>query len=350
MRRKLISAVTVLVIAVTACLSGCVLEPVNRDGKLSIVTTSFPPYDFTRGVVGDSADITMLLQAGAEAHSYEPVPLDIAKIQNCDVFVYIGGEGEVWVDKILDSLDTSDMTIIRLFDFVSPLEEEEVEGASPDGHHHHHDHDHDDEDHDHDDDEHDHDHHEEDDDEHEHDDEDEDGEYDEHIWTSPHNAQLCVEGIEKIMCEKFPEKADLYRSQGSDYAEQFGMLDFEYAEMTEAAKGNTIIVGDRFPFRYLAHDYGLEYYAAFSGCSSESEPSVYTMAFLIDKLLEKKTDVVFYLEFSTKKLAEKLSDATGAEMLPLHSCHNVSRSDFRNGVTILDLMKQNYDNLREALN
>ena len=334
MRKKLISLAAVLSILITSVFSGCVLSPIDRDGKLSIVTTSFPPYDFVRAVTGDSADITMLLQAGAEAHSYEPVPLDIAKIQNCDVFVYIGGEGEVWVDKILDSLDTSDITIIRLFDFVDPLEEEEVEGASPTGHHHHHD-DEDEDEHDHGDD-------------HDHDDEDE--EYDEHIWTSPRNAKLCVEGIEKVMCEKFTENAEKYRTNGSAYAESLDRLDYEFAEMTAESKGKTIIVGDRFPFRYLAHDYGLKYYAAFSGCSSESEPSVYTMAFLIDKLLEKDTDVVFYLEFSTKRLAEKLSDATGAEMLPLHSCHNVSRDDFRDGVTYLDLMKQNCENIREALN
>ena len=333
MRKRIISLAAALVRAATAALSGCVLEPIDRGDKLSIVTTCFPPYDFVRAVTGDSADITMLLSTGADAHSYEPVPLDMAKIQNCDVFVYIGGEGEVWVDKILDSLDTSDMTIIRLFDYIDPLEEEEVEGASPNGHHHHH--------------------HDEDDSRpgvhHDHDDDDEE-EFDEHIWTSPRNAKLCVEGIEEVMCGEFPENAELYRSQGGEYAEKLSQLDRDFGEMTDTASGNTIIVGDKFPFRYLAHDYGLKYYAAFSGCSSESEPSVYTMAFLIDKLLEGDTDVVFYLEFSTKRLAEKLSDAADVEMLPLQSCHNVTRDDFRSGVTYIDLMKQNLDNLREALN
>ena len=337
--RRTAGLITALVLLTVSVLSGCVLSPIDRGDKLSVVTTSFPPYDFVRAVTGDSADITMLLQAGAEAHSYEPVPLDIAKIQNCDVFVYIGGEGEVWVDKILDSLDTSDITVIRLFDYIDPLEEEEVEGASPTGHHHHH---HDDGD-DHDEGDHDHD-------ELDHDHDDEDEEFDEHIWTSPRNAKLCVEGIEGVMCEKFPENAELYRENGESYAGRLDKLDRDFAEMSENAPNHTIIVGDRFPFRYLAHDYGLKYYAAFSGCSSESEPSVYTMAFLIDKLLDKETDVVFYLEFSTKRLASKLSDATGAEMLPLHSCHNVSKKDFENGVTYIDLMTQNLENLREALN
>lgn len=329
MRKRIIGLAAALLTAASV-FSGCALKGPDRGDKLSIVTTSFPPYDFVRAVAGDSAEIEMLLQAGAEAHSYEPVPLDIARIQNCDVLVYIGGEGEVWVDKILDSIDTEGKTIIRLFDYIDPLEEEEVEGASPDGHHHH---DHDDED------DHDHDH-----------DDDEEEEFDEHIWTSPRNAKLCVQGIEEALCRDFPEKKDLFSSQGEVYEKQLDDLDRDFTEMTASAKGNTIIVGDRFPFRYLAHDYGLKYYAAFSGCSSESEPSVYTMAFLIDKLLEGDTDVVFYLEFSTKRLAEKLSDAADVEMLPLQSCHNVTRDDFRSGVTYIDLMKQNLDNLREALN
>ncbi len=342
MRKRIIGLAAALLTAASV-FSGCSLKSPDRGDKLSIVTTSFPPYDFVRAVAGDSAEIEMLLQAGAEAHSYEPVPLDIARIQNCDVFVYIGGEGEVWVDKILDSIDTEGKTIIRLFDYIDPLEEEEVEGASPDGHHHHHDHD-DEDDHDHDDeDDHDHDH----EDDHDHDEEEE---FDEHIWTSPRNAKLCVQGIEEALCRDFPEKKDLFSSQGEVYEKQLDDLDRDFTEMTASANGNTIIVGDRFPFRYLAHDYGLKYYAAFSGCSSESEPSVYTMAFLIDKLLEGDTDVVFYLEFSTKRLAEKLSDAADVEMLPLQSCHNVTRDDFRSGVTYIDLMKQNLDNLREALN
>ena len=322
--RKTVSLITVLVLLTVSVFTGCVLSPVDHGGRLSVVTTSFPPYDFVRGVAGDSADITMLLQAGAEAHSYEPVPLDIAKIQNCDVFVYIGGEGEVWVERILDSIDTSDITVIRLFDFIDPLEEEEVEGASPTGHHHHDD----DEDHDH---------------------EDEDEEFDEHIWTSPRNAKLCVEGIASVLQEEFPENASLYNSNSSAYSEKLSALDEAFTQMTANAPNHTIVIGDRFPFRYLAHDYGLEYYAAFSGCSSESEPSVYTMAFLIDKLLEDGNDCVFYLEFSTKRLAQKLSDATDAHMLRLHSCHNVSKKDFENGVTYIDLMEENYVNIREAL-
>ncbi|MBQ9898779.1 MAG: zinc ABC transporter substrate-binding protein [Ruminococcus sp.] len=325
--------------AVLACGALCGCEPYEKGSRLSIVTTSFPPYDFARAVAGDSADITMLLSPGAEAHSYEPTPLDIAKIQQCDVFVYIGGEGEVWVDRILDSLDTSDMTVICLFDYVQPLAEEEVEGASPDGHHHHDHHDGDDDDEAFD---------------HIHDDAlaaaEEDAEFDEHIWTSPRNAILCVNGVAEAMCGRTPGSAELYRANAAGYTAQLEQLDREFTEMVQSSPKDTIIVGDRFPFRYLAHDYGLRYYAAFSGCSSESEPGVYTMAFLINEILEHGIDTVFYLEFSTKKLAEKLCSATGAEMLPLYSCHNVTKADFESGVTYIDLMKTDLNNMREALN
>lgn len=336
MKKRLLSLCTAALCSagiISALLTGCKWEKPQHD-KISIVTTAFPPYDFTRAVTGSSAELTMLLSTGAEAHSYEPTPLDIAKIQQCDVFVYIGGEGEVWVDKILDSIDTSDITVVCLFDYVDALEEEEVEGASPTGHshEHHHDHDHDDDEH-----------------EHHHDDDDEEEEFDEHIWTSPQNAIKCINGIETALSQKYPEKSDDFKENAADYCDKLDALDHDFHEMTENAPGNIIVVGDRFPFRYLAHDYGLKYYAAFSGCSAESEPSVYTMAFLIDEILEHDLDTVFCLEFSTKKLAEKLCDATGAHMLTLHSCHNVSKEDFENGVTYIDLMRMNYNNLREAL-
>ena len=329
MKRRGLLLLTALTLAAAGVFSGCGASAAADDGKLSIVTTCFPPYDFARAVTGDSADITMLLCPGAEAHSYEPTPLDIAKIQACDVFVYVGGEGEVWADKILDSIDTSGKTIIRLFDFVSPLEEEEVGGE------HHHDHHHD-EDH------------------HHEDSEEEEPEYDEHIWTSPRNAKLCVEGVCEGLCQAMAGHTDFdwqtgFRLNAQAYISRFEDLDRRYTELTENAPSRLMIVGDRFPFRYLANDYGLEYLAAFSGCSSETEPGVYTMALLIDEAIEHDADTVFYLEFSTKKLAEKLSAATGAQMLPLHSLHNVSGDDFDSGVTCADLMENNLDSLKEAL-
>lgn len=332
MKIRIFCFAAALALAASGTFTGCSSYKKPSSNRLSIVTTCFPPYDFARAVTGGDADITMLLCPGAEAHSYEPTPLDIVKIQQCDVFIYIGGEGEVWVDKILGSVDTENMTIVRLFDFVEPLEEEDVVGASPSGHNHEHSHDEEDHEEHHDGDEH-----------------DSDDGYDEHIWTSPNNAAMCVDGIMETLCSADPADSDVYVKNAGSYKAQLEELDRDFTEMTENAPNDIIVIGDRFPFRYLAHDYDLEYFAAFSGCSSESEPGVYTMAFLIDEILEHDIDTVFYLEFSTKKLAEKLCTATGAEMLPLQSCHNVSKTDFENGETYISLMRQNLNNLREAL-
>lgn len=315
--KKILLCIISAALSMTLLLCGCSYEKTERD-RLSIVTTCFPPYDFARAVAGDSADIKMLLSAGAEAHSYEPAPMDIAAIQNCDIFICIGNEDEVWVDRILDSIDTSRIAVIRLMNSVEPLYEEEVAGASPSGHDH--DHDHDDE-----------------------------GEYDGHIWTSPKNALLCVEETTSALCSAAPENAELYRKNSDEYSRRLIGLDEKFRSMTEHAPHKEIVIADRFPFRYLSHEYGIGYSAAFSGCSSESEPSVYTMAYLMNEISEHNMDVVFCLEFSTKKLAEKLCSATGAHMLTLHSCHNVSKDDFENGVTYIDLMEENLANLREAL-
>lgn len=326
--RRYICVFMIMIITVTSLLSGCKSENINDSGKLKIVTTCFPPYDFARAVAGDSADITMLLSTGAEAHSYEPTPLDIAAIQNCDVFICIGGEDEVWVDKILNAVDTSDMQILRLIEHVTLLDEEPVAGASPNGHDHEH--------------------------EHQHDDIDDDDnvrpeDADGHIWTSPDNAMLCLDSVKDTLCKAAPENEDFYNDNYENYYHKLQELDREFAQIVENAENNVIVIADRFPFRYLTNDYDLEYFAAFSGCSSESEPSVYTMAFLINEILEHDIDTIFYLEFSTKKLAEKLCDATGAKMLPLNSCHNVTKKDFENGVTYIDLMYENSANIKEAL-
>ncbi len=326
--RRIICFLVMTAVLTTGLLSGCAYGQKKNDGKITVVTTCFPPYDFARAVAGDTADITMLLNTGAEAHSYEPTPRDIAEIQNCDVFICIGGEDEVWVDSVLEAVDNDSMTVIRLFDYAELLEEEAVAGASPDGHDHHH-------------------HHSED--EHEHDSKVNENNADGHIWTSPENAVKCVQAIEDAFCEKYIENSEFYRSNAEEYIKRLEQLDSDFRKITENTGEKVIIVGDRFPFRYLAHEYDLEYFAAFSGCSSESEPSVYTMAFLIDEILEHNADTVFYLEFSTRKLAEKLCDATGAKMLPLNSCHNVSKDDFSSGVTYIDLMYENLKNLKEAL-
>lgn len=328
----------VLFLVMTLCitlLSGCTQASADysEDKELSIVTTCFPPYDFARAVKGDTDNITMLLSVGAEAHSYEPTPLDILKIQKCDVFIYIGGEGEVWADEILKSMDTSEKYILKLSDYAELLEEADIPGVSPSRHHHHEHEEHEE-------------HNEHEDEEH---DEHEDCEFDEHIWTSPKNAENMTKAVCDMLCSADSGNSEKYINNTNNYLNALDKLDNAFSETISDAPNNLIVMGDRFPFRYLAYDYNLEYYAAFSGCSSESEPTVYTMAFLIDKVLENNIDSVFCLEFSTRKVAEKLSGATGAQVLELHSCHNVSKEDFNSGTTYIDLMYRNLDNIREAL-
>lgn len=322
-KKALLTAVIMCLLTFTGCMqSNADYIKNNNNSELSIVTTCFPPYDFARAVKGNTDNITMLISAGAEAHSYEPTPLDILKIQQCDVFIYIGGEGEVWADEILNSMDTSGKYILKLSDYAELLEEADIEGANSAHEHHNHS---------------------------EHEEEHDDCDFDEHIWTSPENAISMTEAVCNTLSDADSKKADLYRKNTEEYTDKLRKLDSDFRDMISGAKSNLIVVGDRFPFRYLADEYDLQYYSAFSGCSSETEPGVYTMAFLINKVLENKVKNIFCLEFSTRKVAEKLSDATGAEILTLHSCSNVSRDDFRNNVTYIDLMYQNLNTLKEAL-
>lgn len=322
-KKALLTAIIMCLLTFTGCMqSNADYIKNNNNSELSIVTTCFPPYDFARAVKGNTDNITMLINAGAEAHSYEPTPLDILKIQQCDVFIYIGGEGEVWADEILNSMDTSGKYILKLSDYAELLEEADIEGANSAHEHHNHS---------------------------EHEEEHDDCDFDEHIWTSPENAISMTEAVCNTLSDADSKKADLYRKNTEEYTDKLRKLDSDFRDMISGAKSNLIVVGDRFPFRYLADEYNLQYYSAFSGCSSETEPGVYTMAFLINKVLENKVKNIFCLEFSTRKVAEKLSDATGAEILTLHSCSNVSRDDFRNNVTYIDLMYQNLNTLKEAL-
>jgi len=282
-------------------------------GKLSVVATIFPQYDFVREIAGDNVDLTMLLSPGSESHSYEPTPQDIITIQECDVFIYVGGESDAWVEKILESMDTDNMKIIALMDCVDAVEEEIIEGMEGGG------------------------------------EETEAAEYDEHVWTSPKNAKLIVQNISDTLCEIDSENTELYKENTNAYLEALDELDTAFQTAVDKAERTTIVFGDRFPFRYLADDYGLTYYAAFPGCATETEASAATVAFLIDKVSDENIPVVFYIEFSNEKMADTICEGAGAKKLLLHSCHNVTVSDFESGVSYLDLMYQNVENLREAL-
>lgn len=295
--------------------------------RLSIVASIFPQYDFVRQIVGDKADVTMLLKPGAESHSYEPTPQDIKTIHSSDLFIYTGGENDSWVEGILKSSDNQGPKTMRLVDLVDTVSEEVVEGME-------HDHDHDyDDDHDHDnDDDHDHDH-----------------ELDEHVWTSPVKAIEIVEKITDELVELDPNNAEEYRVNSEKYINDLKKLDADFRAVVADAKRNVILFGDRFPFRYLADEYGLKYYAAFTGCSTDTEASAATVAFLIDKTKELGLPVVFTIELSNEKIADSIVEATGVKKLTLHSIHNLSVEDLEAGETYISLMERNVENLKIAL-
>lgn len=306
---------TLLAVLISGCGTGGKVNAAEND-KISVVTTIFPQYDFTRQIAGDNIELKLLLPPGMESHSYEPSPRDINDIGSCDIFIYVGGESEKWVENILSSIDTDDMTVIALTDCVELLEEDLGE-----------EHDHDESEHI----------------DHSH------KEYDEHVWTSPKNAMLIVREIADALAETDPSNASIYEENEAAYLQKLEELDREFESVTENSTQKTIIVGDRFPFRYLTEAYGLDYYAAFPGCASDAEPSAGTIGFLIETIKNKGIPVVFCMELSNEKIADTLCESTGAKKLTLHSCHSISKADFEAGTTYIDLMYKNAEALKEAL-
>ena len=374
-RGKKIEAWLIAAMFLFASLTGCSFTgdthgdvETSDDGKLKVVTTLFPYYDFARQIAGDKVELSMVIPAGQDSHSFEPTPADIRLIQNADLLICNGGAMEQWVSQVVSSLDSESLKVITMMDYVDIVEEEVVEGMEDSGEEHHHahaadnDHDHAAEDHDHTDDEHDHDaeDHDHTDDEHDHDAEDHththddddadyEIEYDEHIWTSPVNAMKITQVIADTLEEMDPADADTFAANAEDYIGKLKNLDREFREVVTGADLDLIVMADKFPLRYFADTYGLRYRAAFSGCSSDTEPSAKTIAYLIDKVREEQIPAVYYLELSSHRVAEIISEETGAKPLLFHSCHNVTRREFDNGVTYLELMEQNVVNLREGL-
>lgn len=314
LKRKLLAVITAAATVLSLCACSSESGYSNSDsGKLKIISTVFPPYDLARQIAGDNAEISILLPPGSEIHNYEPSAKDMIAIRNCDIFLYIGGENEQWAEKLINSNDTENVTAVKLIDYVPTLSEDEDE--------HDHDHEH----------------------EHEH-------ETDEHIWTSPKNAQLMLSAVYDAICKVDPSGKQTYTKNKDAYAKQLSDLDNAYRSAVDNAKNKTIVLADKFPFRYLAHEYGLEFSAAFAACSDESEPGVSTMIKLTKTIKENNIPAVYYLEFSSTKIADTLCDETGATKLMLHSCHNVSKQDIENNVSYVDLMKQNLENLKLTLN
>ena len=313
--------------------------------ETSVVATIFPVYDWVREVAGDDVDLTLLLDNGVDLHSYQPTAQDIMKVATCDMFVYVGGESDDWVEDALSEAVNSDMVVVNLVEAMGEdiKMEEIVEGME----HEH------EEDHDYDEDEHDEEHEHEEDDDHDNDENhDHEDEADEHVWLSLRNAQKLVKVLASALGEADPANAERYAANADAYAEKLAALDAEYAAVCEGADYDTLLFGDRFPFRYLTDDYGLKYYAAFSGCSAESEASFETVVFLAGKLEELQLPAVMTIEGSDGRLADTVVQATGtrdAKILTLDSMQSTTGEDLKNGATYLSIMEENLEVLRQAL-
>lgn len=318
----------------------------DANKKFSVVCTIFPEYDWIRQLVGDKKDnyeITYLLDKGVDLHSYQPTAEDIAKIANCDLFVYVGGESDGWVNDALKESKNDKMQVVNLLETLGKnvKPEEVVEGMQEEDEHDH-DHDdkdHDDKDHDHEDADHDHDH-------------EEETEYDEHVWLSLRNATALVNTLAEKLQTIDPENKDYYATTAADYTAKLGDLDSRYLATIKKAKVKTVLFGDRFPFRYLVDDYGLKYYAAFVGCSAETEASFETVAFLAKKTDDLKLKNVLVIENSDQKIAKKIVETTkdkNQNIVVLNSMQSITNEDIANGATYLSIMESNLKALASAL-
>ena len=305
--KKMLAAGLLCVLLLAACAPAA---PEPETGKLHIVAAIFPAYDFARAAAGDLAEVTMLLPPGAESHSYEPTPADILAVQDCDLFFYLGGESDAWVEGILETVRPGGR-VLRMMDCVELLEEEED---------HHHDHS-----------------------------EGEVAELDEHVWTSPENAAAITRAVGEALAELDGAHQAEYRDNAGAYAGQLEELDQDFSDFFHGASGKTMVFGDRFPLRYFAERYGLDCRAAFPGCGGQTEPSAAVIASLIRLVEAESLSTVWYIEFSNHLVADSVAEAAGAETAMFHSCHNVAREDLEAGVTYLSLMRGNLSALKEHM-
>lgn len=326
---KKITALLLALFMLVGVLAGCGKQnDTNQTDKLSIVTTIFPEYDWVREILGDKADnaeITMLLDNGVDLHSYQPTADDIVKISDCDLFIYVGGESDEWVEDALRNAANRNMKVINLLEVLgdSVKTEEIVEGMQEEEHEH------------------------EDAEEHEHEEE-----ADEHVWLSLKNAKMLVRVISKALQELDPDNKDIYAANADAYVKKLSALDAEYQAAVDAASNKTILFGDRFPFRYLVDDYGLRYYAAFVGCSAETEAGFETISFLAKRVDEWKLPCVLTIEGAQHKIAETIVRNTTAKnqrVLTMDSMQSTTSKDVKNGTTYLSVMEKNLSVLKEVL-
>lgn len=332
MKKIRFAAITVILVCMTILLVSCGQtengpdDPGDRQdsGKLKIVTTLYAPYDFAVNIAGGEADVTMLLAPGEESHSYDPTPQDIINIGKCDLFIYNGGENEAWVDDVLGSVGDN-VKILRMMDVVDKMYTEElVSGMQPE----------------------------------DSGDIDGDGigvindseEYDEHVWASLDNAIAIVRAVTDEMVSIDPDNEETYKAGMDRYTAELSRVRDNIAQVVSESERKRIVFGDRFPMRYFTEEFGLEYYAAFPGCSADTEADAATIKFLIDKVREESIPVVIKNEMSSQAVADSIAEETGTEVRTMYACHNISKEDFDSGVGYVGLMERNLAVLKEALN
>ncbi len=294
--------------AMLLCCTGCGNTP--NSSAPAVVATIFPGYDLARQIANGRVGVTMLLPPGGEVHGYEPSLAELALVQQCDVFIYNGGDGDRWVEDLLASCDTSRITVIRMMDHVELL------AAGEEHHQQHHQHTHD--------------------------------EADEHIWTTPANGAAIAKVIYEGMKSRLPEYEESFDRGYHSLKEQLTDLEQGYEVLRKDALP-TLVVADRFPFLYLAHEYGLDYIAAFSGCSSNTEATLSSVAALMEQARESRSSkVILHTEFSDRVLANTVAQGVGGTTALLHSCHNVTKEEWNSGVTYTGLLEQNLTVLKEV--
>ncbi|MEE0005306.1 MAG: metal ABC transporter substrate-binding protein [Ruminococcus sp.] len=302
--KKIISIFLLFVVTFAFCSCG---EVERSTGKISVVTTIFPYYDFARSVSKGTCDVDMLLKPGSDVHSFEPTPSDILKIRNADLFIYNGGESDEWVDSILESLgDTDKPVVMKMTDYVKPLTEMDADHHAED-------------------------------------------EEDEHIWTSLDNAKTLVSKISDEVSKLDQKHKTVYNKNGLDYIEKISKVQSEIENTVNSSESKKIVVGDRFPLLYFATEFSLDWECAFPGCSTETEPSLDRLSKLTDTIEKDKIKTILKLEMSENKVADTLADETNTKVRTFYSAESVSKEEFANNVTYVDLMERNNNALKEAL-
>ena len=302
--KKIISIFLLFVVTFAFCSCG---EVERSTGKISVVTTIFPYYDFARSVSKGTCDVDMLLKPGSDVHSFEPTPSDILKIRNADLFIYNGGESDEWVDSILESLgDTDKPVVMKMTDYVKPLTEMDADHHAED-------------------------------------------EEDEHIWTSLDNAKTLVSKISDEVSKLDQKHKTVYNKNGLDYIEKISKVQSEIENTVNSSESKKIVVGDRFPLLYFATEFSLDWECAFPGCSTETEPSLDRLSKLTDTIEKDKIKTLLKLEMSENKVADTLADETNTKVRTFYSAESVSKEEFANNVTYVDLMERNNNALKEAL-